>query len=80
MRRLQLKAIWTKFDKDGDLKGTWEDSKVFRSYLQILLEQRIKAAREGGERDAYDIQNWALKQADSNGAIRTYREIIGLLS
>lgn len=66
-------------DKEADFKEAWADSSNFREFLIELLEDRIKAEREKQERDAYDIENWALKQADTNGAIRTYKEIIGLL-
>jgi len=66
-------------DKLADFKEAWADSANFREFLIELLEERIKAEREKQERDAYDIENWALKQADTNGAIRTYKEVIGLL-
>jgi hypothetical protein len=66
-------------DKAADFKEAWADSENFRLFLKELLEERIRAEREKSEREAYDIENWALKQADANGVIRTYKEIIGLL-
>lgn len=79
-----MKTAWKNLgkgnkDKEDDIKVAWADSANFRKFLIELLEGRIDAARNLSERDAYDLENWALKQADTNGLIRAYKEVIGLL-
>lgn len=79
-----MKTAWKNLakgvkDKEDDIKVAWADSMNFREFLRELLEERIDAARNAAERDAYDLENWALKQADFNGVVRTYKEVIALL-
>lgn len=79
-----MKTVWKKLaegnkDKEDDILAAFADAQNFREFLRELLEDRIESARNASERDAYDLENWALKQADTNGCIRTYKEIIGLL-
>ena len=79
-----MKTAWKNLTKDNpdkteDFKGAWADGKNFRDFLIELLEGRLEAARNAKERDNYDLENWSYKQADSNGSIRTYKEIIELL-
>lgn len=79
-----MKTAWKKLaegnaDKEADILAAFADAQNFRGFLRELLEDRIEAARNNGERDNYDLENWALKQADVNGTIRALKEIIGLL-
>lgn len=79
-----MKTAWKNLakgvkDKEDDIKVAWADAMNFREFLRELLEERIESARNAAERDAYDIENWALKQADFNGVVRTYKEVIALL-
>ena len=79
-----MKTAWKNLgksnpDKEADIKEAWADSKNFRDFLIEMLLARIESARNDQERDQYDLENWALKQADKNGCIRTYKEVIELL-
>ena len=79
-----MKLAWKQLgkdnpDKQADIKEALADGTNAFLFLKEILEDRIETERNKMEREAYDIENWALKQADSNGVIRTYKEIIALL-
>ena len=80
-----MKLAWKQLgknnpDKQADVKEALADGVNAFSFLREILEDRIEAERNKMEREAYDIENWALKQADANGVIRTYKEIIDLIT
>lgn len=79
-----MKLAWKQLaagnaDKEADIKHSLADATNAFEFLIEILEGRIEAERQKAEREQYDLENWAYKQADSNGVIRTYREIIELV-
>jgi hypothetical protein len=79
-----MKLAWKQIcknnpDKEGDVKEALADGRNAFAFLAEIIEERIAAAYAESTREQYDIENWALKQADANGCIRTYKEILGLL-
>ena len=79
-----MKLAWKQLgkdnpDKEADIKEALADGRNAFLFLIEILESRIESARNASERDQYDLENWDLKQADANGCIRTYKEVIDLL-
>jgi len=79
-----MKLAWKnickgKPDKLADLREALADGRNAFTFLAEILELRIENERGTSERDNYDLENWALKQADSVGSVRTYKEILELI-
>ena len=79
-----LPAIWVKGksskDKE-DIEYILRNNKIMISaLLKILTEmedEELRAERDGGQ---YDTPSWSHKQADRNGALRTYAKVKQLFS
>lgn len=79
-----MKLVWKNLgknnpDKQSDIKEALADGHNAFGFLAEILEDRIASARNKSERDQYDLENWSLKQADTNGVIRTYKEILEII-
>ena len=78
-----MKQSWTQgLDEQQvkDIRGDFTSSLLTRKRLAKLLEDKIKSSDKVSlNKDAYDISNWALKQADLIGYKRALTEIIDLI-
>lgn len=79
-----MKLAWKQLahkdeEKEADIKSALLEGRKALEFLAELIEERIDTERNLDERDNYDLENWALKRADTNGKIRAYKEILDLL-
>lgn len=78
-----MKSAWTnglEKDEHQAIKGEFAGGILLRKRLIKMLEDRIASlVKSSALTSNYEDPNWAYKQADNIGKIRTYQEIIGLL-
>lgn len=63
-----------------DVSGDFKSSLITRKRLAAMLEKKLQEKENGSlNPEDYDINNWALKQADYIGYKRALRDVINLI-
>ena len=71
------------FSKEGDkeeIKAQLVASTPALKLLRALLLDDLKNKEYNQRKPDYDCSNWALKQADTIGGVRTLKEVIDLIT
>lgn len=80
-----MNSLWLKGAKTAEAKKQRKalilNSRDGLEVLKEILEYELSILEDNATRvEDYNVSNWAYLQADINGAKRTYKKIIDLLS